>query len=215
MRIPNSKVADIVFESFRKAFEKKDTPPFQHDNPHRSAYFVSEIGRQVEAYFKGAKPHYMAVDSSADKKKMPGEWLFDICVTSQLEIIDERHKDGRSWINTNILFACESEFDTSLSSFATDFGKLICSNANQYLFIQGLNQSTEQGRKDFINSRKSIIRTYLEHLIRDDFVLAFIPTPGIIKGQSYWDTNEKEVLSWASIWVYNASENDFIEHPIE
>ena len=107
------------------------------------------------------------------------------------------------------MFACESEFDTSLSAFSTDFGKLIYSKANQILFIQGLNQSTEKGRKEFIQMRKDIIRTQLNHLILDDFVLAFIPTPGKIREKSFWDVSE-ETKEWASVWIYSASENEFL-----
>ena len=212
MKLANKEVADIVFSSFRKAFEEKGRKNFIANNPFRSSYFVSLIGDKLKNHFKGAKAHFQSIDSIEKTNKKSGEWLFDICVTSQLEITDKRHKDGISTINTNILFACESEFETSLFAFATDFGKLICSNANQILFIQGLNQSTEKGRKDFIESRKEIITTQLQHLIKDDFVLAFIPTPGKIRGQSYWDANEKDVLSWASIWIYIATENKFSEH---
>jgi hypothetical protein len=212
MRLTNEEVAEIVYNAFKKAFEEKENESLRGNNPFRSSYFVSLIGDKLKNHFKSAKTHYQSIDSILNKKKNSGEWLFDICVTSQMPVIDSRHVDGKSIINTNILFACESEFETSLSAFTTDFGKLICSNANQYLFIQGLNQSTEAGRKDFISSRKSIIKDQLKGLIRDDFVLAFIPTPGKIGERSFWDRYEKEALAWASIWICNDCENEFIEY---
>jgi len=212
MRLTNEEVAEIVYKAFKKAFEEKDNESLKGNNPFRSSYFVSLIGDELKNKFIGAKTHYQSIDSIINKKKNSGEWLFDICVTSQLLITDSRYVDGKAIINTNILFACESEFGTGLSEFATDFGKLICSNANQYLYIQGLNQSTEDGRNRFINSRKELIKSQLKNLIRDDFVLAFIPTPGKIGERSFWDTHEKEVLDWASIWIYNDSENEFIEY---
>jgi hypothetical protein len=214
MRVPNKDVAKFVSCSFYEAFQKRNQVPYKDNNPLRSSYFVSLIGNKLETHFsdKNTSTHYLSVNSNNKKEK--GEWLFDICVTSTLDIVDNRHKDGISSINTNLLFACESELDTSLSAFTTDFGKLICSNSNQYLYVQGLNQSTEKGRKDFIESRKEMIQTQLFNLIRNDFVLAFIPTPGKVGSGSFWDTHEKDVLNWASIWIYSASGNDFVEYKI-
>ena len=211
MRLPHKTLASIVYLSFKKAFEERNRALLKNDNPFRSAYFVNLIGKELAIYFKDAKTNYQAVDSIFNKSKSSGEWLFDICVTTQAEIIDERKEGRKSKINTNILLACESEFETNINAFTTDFGKLICSNANQKLFIQGLNQKTKDGREDFIISRQEIVKTQLQHLISDDFVLAFIPTPGKIGNQSYWDENEKEVLSWSKIFVYDASKNDFEE----
>lgn len=212
MKLPNLDTAKIVLNSFEETFNLKDEGTLADNNPHRSAYFVNLIGKKLQEHFKGAKAHFQRLDLVDAKNKVGGEWLFDVCVTSQISIKDERPGGSTSAINTNLLFACESEFGTSLSDFTTDFGKLICSNANQYLYIQGLNQFTEKGREDFINSRKEIIQTQLFHLIKDDFVLAFIPTPGKIGKGSFWDTYEEEVLDWASIWIYSASENEFIKY---
>ena len=212
MRLSNNDVANIVFESFVTAFKEKNQGELKDNNPFRSSYFVSLIGEKLENHFFDAKTNYQNIQSIENNKKSSGEWLFDISVTSQLEIIDDRYIDGKSKINTNILFACESEFDTSLAAFTTDFGKLICSNANQYLFIQGLNQSTEKGRKEFIESRKEIIKKQLRHIIRDDFVLAFIPTPGKVGDKSFWDTQENEILDWACIYIYDVVKNEFQKH---
>jgi len=211
MRLTNYEIARIVYFAFKKAFEEKDNEYLMGNNPFRSSYFVSLIGDKLKEHYTDAVTHYQAIDSIDKKKKRKGEWLFDICVTSQLMLVDHRHKDGIALIDTNILFACESEFSTGINDFATDFGKLICSNANQYLFIQGLNQSTESGRNDFVSNRKEIIRNQLKDFIQDDFVIAFIPTPGKMGERSFWDTYENEVFKWASIWMYDVSKNDFVE----
>jgi len=212
MRLTNDDVARIVFNAFQKALSEKDNGLLKDNNPLRSSYFVSQIGDELKKHFQGAKTHYQAIESIFNEKKKGGEWLYDICVTLQLNIRDTRHKDGIADINTNILFACESEFDTKISAFATDFGKLLCSNANQYLYIQGLDQSTFNGRASFISERKNLIKNNLWHQIKDDFVLAFIPTPGKKREKSFWDTHENEVLGWASIWIYDVSKNDFVEY---
>jgi len=212
MNLPSQTVAEILQFAFNKAFREKDHGLLKGSNPFRSTYFVSLIGDELKKHFTDAETHYQAIESIYSEKKIGGEWLFDICVTSQLPIEDSRYIDGKAIIDTNILFACESEFGTGLKEFATDFGKLICSNANQYLYIQGLNQSTEAGRNEFINARKDLIRLQLRNLIKDDFVLAFIPTPGKRGESSFWDTHEKEILSWASIWIYDVSEREFLEY---
>lgn len=209
MRLSNKEVGKIVYDSFLQAFGAKDREELKGDNPYRSSFFVSLIGDKLKNHFKFAKTNYQSIDPNNPNKKLAGEWLFDISVTAQLEIEDIRKGCSNSKINTNILFACESEFETSLHAFTTDFGKLICSNANQFLFIQGLNQKTNAGRRDFIESRMNIIRSQLVHLISDDFVLAFIPTPGKIGDSSFWDKYEKEVKSWVEIYIYDVSMNSF------
>lgn len=213
MRLSHQEVAKIILGSFRLAFTQKDQGKLKDNPSFRSAYFVSCIGKKLQEHFENQKEntkvkvHYQFIDDIMVGKKIGGEWLFDICVTSTLKLIDKRHKDGKSVINTNLLFACESEYGTSLTEFATDFGKLVCSNANQFAFIQGLNQK-KNGRKSFIESRKKIIETQLCNTIKDDFVLAFIPTPGSVEGKSYWDNGE-EVLTWASVWLYSVSDRKF------
>ena len=149
MRLINIDVAKMVYRSFQETFQLKDQGKLAGNNPHRSSYFVNLMGKKLQEHYKGAKTHFQAIDSVDAENKVSGEWLFDICVTAQFQINDIRPGTLPTPINTNILFACESEFETSLSAFTTDFGKLICSNANQYLYIQGLKQTTETGRKDF------------------------------------------------------------------
>lgn len=211
MKVPTTEIANIVFHAFQTAFKHKYIGILKDDNSFRSSYFLHLIGIELEKnHFKGAKFNYQRVPSIEKKERTSGEWLFDLCITTEKEIIDNRYKDGKAMINTNTLFACESEFSTGLKDFTTDFGKLLCSNANQYLFVQGLNQSTQQGRIDFIDTRKKIITSQLEHLILDDFVLAFIPTPYKMGNSSFWDQHE-DAIHWASIWIYSASQNKFEE----
>ena len=125
MRLTTIEIANIVFGAFKKAFEEKDKGQLEKSNRFRSAYFVSLIGDKLKTHFKGATTYYQSIASIETKNKKSGEWLFDVCVASQLSIRDDRKGKRKSApINTNILFACESEFDTSLDAFAADFGKL-------------------------------------------------------------------------------------------
>lgn len=208
--IHHQEIANLVYEAFQEAFAKKDKGALKNNNTFRSSYFVSLIGAQLEKHFEkyeSTKVHYQAVQSIEASEKKSGEWLFDICVTRYKTISKTIKKD----INTHLLFACESEFNTGLHAFATDFGKLICSNAKQYLFIQGLNQKTATGRFNFIEARKKIIQEQLGDLIDVDFVLAFVPSPVKVDQTSFWDTAGAELLSWLSIWVYKACANKFVE----
>lgn len=211
MRPSNKEIAKIVLDTFIDTFSERNKGELKNNNPLRSSYFVSLIGERIhKTFFTNSKLNIQKVSSVNSKSKTSGEWIYDICITSQQEITDSRYK-GTSFVNTNILFACESEFETSIAAFATDFGKLLCSNANQILYIQGLSQSTEQGRLDFIESRKKIVTTQLNNLIKDDFVLAFIPTPGKIRDGSFWDTHHNTVIAWAEIWIYDKSKNEFFK----
>lgn len=208
MKISNSKLADIVLSSFEEAYKTRNDNKLKDNNPLRSSYFVSLIGNELEKHYQNAKVHYQKVDKITKEKKS-GEWLFDICVTTQKKL-NERES---STINTSILFACESEFSTLTSDFAKDFGKLICSNAKQILYINGLSQDTPEKRKAFIEKRKKLIKEELSAYIRNDFVLAFIPTPKKIKTKSFWDAPDNQnVLSYVNIWIYNAVKKEFIEH---
>ena len=69
----------------------------------------------------------------------------------------------------------------------------------------------ENDRLKLIQNRKDIITNQLNALVKDDFVLAFIPTPAKIGKDSFWDTNSDEILDMVQIWIYDKSENDFIE----
>ncbi|MFK7950263.1 MAG: hypothetical protein AB8G11_21925 [Saprospiraceae bacterium] len=203
----NKQVANIVLSSFEKAL-KDDNDKLKNNNSLRSSYFVSLIGDELKKDFKGKdlKVNYQKVNKLT-KEKESGEWLFDICVTTQLKL---NHRES-SKINTSILLACESEFSTDLSDFTKDFGKLICSNAKQLLFIQGLNQESSKGRENFIQKRQNLIISELSDYIKNDFVLAFIPTPGKVGNlRSFWNLGES-ILSYTSIWIYNAAIKKFIK----
>jgi len=212
MHPENKEIAQIIFDSFKETFKFKDQGDLANNNPLRSSYFVSLIAEKLQTdFFSGSKKNVQAVQNAENKlKKEKGEWLYDICITAEISI--EGTYEGMADINTDILIAGESEFDTSISGFAQDFGKLICSTANQYFYIQGINQKSEDGRLKFIENRKSIITEQLSSLVKDDFVLAFIPTPGKVGEHSFWDEYSNDIISWVSIWIYDKSKNNFIEY---
>ena len=201
-----------MHQSFIDAYSKKDGVQFLNDNTLRSSYFLSELARSIHSdFFIESKLNVPIVEDESIHKKS-GEWLYDFCITSQIEIVDINYQ-SKALVNTEVLFAAESEFSTSISDFAIDFSKLLCSKATQYCYVQGLNQKTEEGRKKFINGRQDIIRNQLNELIIDDFVLAFVPTPGKVDGNSFWEL--EGVKDWIRIFIYNKSANSFIEYPIK
>lgn len=208
MRPGNEKIAQTIYNAFIYCFESRNLGKLANDNTFRSAYFVSTLAKGIhQEFFIDSKLNVLSIDNS-EERRQKGEWLFDFCMTERCHITDKKY-GGNTDINTKILFAGESEFHTSIEGFGKDFGKLICSNANQYCYIQGLNQKTAEGRRDFILSRKEIITKQLHQFINDDFVLAFVPTPGIRETMSFWDENEKDVVSWIEIYIYDKSANTF------
>ena len=209
MRPTNNEIAKIIYDSFIDSFNKRNQGRLAENNPLRSAYFLSKVANCIhQNCFPNSKLNVQSV-ADVDNGKMKGEWLFDFCITELVGIVDKKYH-GKTEINIQILFAGESEFDSSISAFGHDFGKLICSNANQYCYIMGLNQKTDAGRKDYIESRLSVINDQLSKHVKDDFVLAFVPTPGKIGEKSYWDKDE-DVINWIKIFMYDKSCNQFDE----
>lgn len=210
MKPDNQRIAQIIYDALKLSFDKRNEGKLINNNPMRSAYFVSNVATNIhKTFFSKSKLNVQSLED-IDSNKQSGEWLFDFCITEQCPINDIRY-GGNAEINTKVLFAGESEFHTSIEGFGKDFGKLICSDANQYCYIQGLNQKTEEGRRDFIQSRKEIITKQINHFIQDDFVLAFVPTPGKGAELSFWDEHENDVLGWTEIYIYDKSANDLIK----
>jgi hypothetical protein len=215
--ITETKLEAIIKEAFQKTwkicmsdeFHKKD---HTHANYFRSAKFVYEVAKCLwdDLYLtsgkklRGKKLHVQKVDDQGNKS--PGEWLYDICITKTKKV-DEANgqKSSSAHINTEIIWAIESESSTSLSEFCDDFGKLICSGAQNCLYLHGLDQTTETGRNEFIKRRLETIQGSLLANINSgvNFYMGFWPSPKKVGGKSIWDyeKNRLEVLiEWIQIY---------------
>jgi hypothetical protein len=206
----------IIKKAFSKTWEISMNDGFlkknhTHANYFRSAKFVYEVAQYlwVELYSESGKEtldkklHVQYVDDKGNKA--PGEWLYDICITKTKEIIEYRgQKKASANINAKILWAIESESATSLAEFCADFGKLICSGAQNCLYLHGLDQTKTKGRKDFINRRLSTIKdNHLMHTnASTNFYIGFWPSPKKVRSRSIWDYKNHSLntlLNWIEL----------------
>ncbi|MDH4099145.1 MAG: hypothetical protein OEV28_01050 [Nitrospirota bacterium] len=194
-------VSDLVFEAFQQAWNNKDNTP---DNNARSSYFVSQLANIFSRKFNG-KPLVQEVDENG--KKTPGEWLLDVVIVTE-EKVCTKHKNRDSTIVDKILWAIESEFSTNLHEFCKDFSKLLHIKAERYLYICGLNQTTEKHRAEYIKAQTELAKSLvMKHKINEPFYIAFVPSPGkTAKNISNWDTLILSELK-PSLHVVNLSEN--------
>jgi hypothetical protein len=194
----------IIVASFASSIKQKENMSTNFD---RSTRFVSILSKKIHStWYSNNKLNLKSIDEHG--KKFGGEWLYDMCITETRKIFDKRYKNSSAEINVKVLFAMECEFSTGLKDFADDFGKLLCSGADDYLFVQGLNQITESERKKFIENRKDIIKTELS-MNAKNFFIAFVPTPGKRNDPvSLW--NRDEVLTnWIEVYLYDKANSTY------
>ncbi len=186
------------------------------ENYTKSAKLLYEFSKNIkdEFFIEGAKLKVQKVEDNG--KKRPGEWLYDACIIEEKNIKDETgyKREMECNIPVKVLLAIESEFNTSLKSFADDFGKLICSNSEQILYIAGLNQKND--REKFIDRRINMINKYLLNYL-NNLIIIFFPSPEKNKyPTSIWDEYTlDELYSWIRIYSYNKDKNtELIKHNI-
>ena len=154
--------------------------------------------------------------------KDSGEWLLDAIIAEKV-VIPEKikgKKDSQHEFNTNLEWAIESEYNTSLKEFLADFSKLLVINSKNKLYLNGYASLN-------LNSFKLYRDNRLEraaHLVKDynsnkgEFYFAFWPNPQKKKFprsnmyDSFWaiiDTPEHHGLLEAITEVYKFSNGEF------
>jgi hypothetical protein len=207
-----NKLYDILKKSLSYTYELRIS-----ENYSKSAKFLYEFSKNIkdEFFVEGTELKVQKVEDNG--KKSPGEWLYDACIIEEKIIKDETGYKKETWckIPVKVFLSIESEFNTSLKSFADDFGKLVCSNSEQILYIAGLNQKDE--RKKFIDRRINMINKYLLNYL-NNLILIFFPSPEKNKYlTSIWDEYSlDELCSWIQIYSYNKNENvKLIKHNLK
>jgi hypothetical protein len=112
-------------------------------NALRSAAFVSNLGDRLFHLLADDTLFLNVINVTQEGKKEPGEWLLDITIT-------ENAADG---FRKKIVWAVESESNCSKKAFYDDFAKLIHVNAENHLYLNGINHNTEMGRESYIKKR--------------------------------------------------------------
>ena len=138
--------------------------------------FVYEVMKLVhDKYFAEYCLKVITVDNSGER--FPGEWLVDACITEKYDGFIDR-----------IIFAMESESNTSKAAFNDDFAKLLHLNADFKLYLNGLNHKSEDGMNKYIESRVAYAKSILCRVSHTGkFFFGFWPSPGKLGDhQSAW-----------------------------
>lgn len=171
------------------------------ENQIKSAKFLYEFSAGIHReWFSDYHFNIQNVDDYG--KKSSGEWLFDMCITRQEEMKINKYSNTGNKLNVEILLALECEFHTGSPNISIDFGKLLCSNAKQCVYIQGISQKTDNGRIDFIKERKSVIEKILANFSQDFYIL-FVPSPEKKHNQqSFWFTG-LPLIDYIEVYHFN------------
>ena len=150
---------DAIVENYRKSAASR-----------LSSKFVSEVANVIHASIFPDR-NLQVIGVNDDGGKLPGEWLLDACITEDTDGFKDR-----------VIFAMESESDTSKREFDRDFAKLVHVNAATKLYLNGLNQLTNDGVETYIKDRIE----YAEEVLRrtrssGQWFIAFWPSPGKLR----------------------------------
>jgi len=171
----NDNLLTLIATSLHEAIADKDKPGFK-DNQARSSHFVSRLATNLgrSNLTPGCDLKVISVDEHGNKSS--GEWLLDIALVRKMTI---EEKGFRTDAIIQIDWAVESESNSALVEFATDFSKLAVVRARNYLYLHGFNQGTERAAHQYFERR---LRLAVEILRKADafpnpFYLAFWPSP--------------------------------------
>lgn len=155
---------EVIQKSFCSAVNWSNDNGKKHfSNALKSAYFVSKLGENLISFWgdKTLKKNVIHVDNLG--KKHSGEWLLD------LTIVKNYHSGNYRDFIKKIVWAVESESSTSFKAFNDDFLKLVHIKADNYLYLNGLNQKTQQGANNFIKKRVELAEKILSEIFPDSF----------------------------------------------
>ena len=205
----NKNIKNIIHSSLKISIENSS----EMTNQIKSSLFVSNLGKMLNEYCKGLfQTNYISVDSKG--KKTSGEWMLDISVTKQVEVTEEFNgKVIKKLINTNLIWAVESETSTSTIDFCMDFGKLLCVNSENYLYLNGLNHSTPKKSEEYVEKRIDTVTKLLQDMeLTENLYYGFFPTPGKTAGNdSIWAEILKGNYSHLGLRLFKFQGKVFVE----
>lgn len=199
--IDKYKLKKILNNGFHSALKFTDEGKFKDSNSLKSAKFVSIISESIFNEFynnSGNNLNVIKVDGQGNKD--PGEWLLDACITQ-----------NTIGFKKKIILAMESESDTSLKAFNDDFAKLIHIKAENYIYLNGLNQKTNLGNQKYINNRLLYAQQLMNPEEFSTFFIAFWASPKKIRGfESIWSAiNDGELEHLKEVYLYEYSDGIF------
>jgi len=165
--IDDIRLKNILQNCLDHSIELSSKDNFPQSNSLKSSLFVSEFASTVyEEFFNYPANKRNVITVKENGEKQPGEWLLDITITKNVGDFKER-----------ILLAVESESNTSIKSFHEDFAKLLHIKAENYIYLNGLDQKTKSGRDIYISKRNSYALRLMRNAGINSFYLGFWASP--------------------------------------
>lgn len=195
IKISAENLEDIIKDSIIEALKIED------NNRLRSTLFVSNIANRLFDCYKECREkinlNVIGFDET-NGNRIAGESMLDITIAKTEEISDPTVKHSKAVIGYQLIWAVESESDTGLPAFAADFGKLLCTRSEHYLYLNGLDQMQPKNQKAYIERRLLNANMLLEKagLNSSSFYYAFWPSPAKNSSheKSFWDLHSPDEL---------------------
>ncbi len=200
--IPITEVKKLIKNALKNAFEEANKGNID-DAKLKSSIFVSNVGRVFNNEYNNMNNYRLKVVGydSNNRKRTPGEWLLDVIIAKEMVISDQEKDKSEAKILYQIIWAIESESNSSLPAFAEDFGKLMCVKSENYLYLNGLQQKTSNGHSDYIKRRTKTAKQCLDdaNIKEKNFYIAFWPSPARRNGSSLWDKEISDLLEMVKV----------------
>jgi hypothetical protein len=182
-------ILSIIANSLSDAISQKDMPGFEL-NQTKSSLIVSIFASNLKSDWSVTDCSLKVVKVDPDGQKHSGEWLLDIVIAKEIQI---KEKGFTVYTVTNLEWAIESESNSGLAAFASDFSKLAVIKSSNYLYLHGFNQATEKAALEFFKRRLDFANKILMAGggVPSQFFIAFYPSPEkpVFKSdaQTIWD----------------------------
>lgn len=185
-------------------------------NSTRSARFASDVcihlNRLVGNAFSSPslQPRYIRVDDAG--KRHPGEWLLDGVWTENAQPKLAKRKGKNSPVRIRCAIECESSTDGY--EYHIDLAKLLVVSSDIKLFLAGLNQRTEDGVENYVNTRiyqtEQVLKQARSGDLSTDWYLGFWPSPLKVEGKSLWEhLDAGDYTGNSSIVLYHRRDDAF------
>jgi len=168
-QISSQEIRHCVEQGFQEAKDQTSSILQHHPSSGASRLSSKFVYEVMDSIHSKLLPEYRlrVIPVDDDGNKRPGEWLVDGCITQE----SGGHID-------RIVFAMESESNTSKAAFDEDFAKLVHLNSSFKLYLNGLDQTTEAGMSRYMKDRLAYAAAVLRRTSHTgELFLGFWPSP--------------------------------------
>lgn len=177
--------------------QKSDKRKLRVRNKLFSSVFVARVSSRIRCKLANLFPSHKSlkckfINVTKEGKRVSGEWLLDMCVVQTEEFKTEHGHGPKSPVSVfeKLLFAMESEANTSARAFAEDFAKLLVVNSTHKLYLNGVDQREPSDLDRYIEARNKMASNILgRNNESGSFYMGYWPSPGKPSGKtgSLWD----------------------------